>query len=264
MRCLKNLFLFGSLLIAVSTLAQTNNSTIREFKKAVKQFEDEYLGPLACIDRYLESLGRDDLYNTVASSVGDKEGRWQAFLDYYNDVYKKMNDAGQRRGMNIKEDEVGDVEDIAFKIIRQREFKGFSKLHQIMRELPKWLNNKEAKEELFVLKEVQNELPKEKRFKPDGSEYDEKDKDRIWSAEHSTILHRQLNRARSIFMQEKSTDTPLELLEQALKKLRHPNMNLDLIKLSEISSAMETIREIRDTLKELEHTLYKRQTNKKS
>ena len=38
MRCLKNILLFGLLLIAVSTLAQTNKSTIREFKKVFKTY----------------------------------------------------------------------------------------------------------------------------------------------------------------------------------------------------------------------------------
>jgi hypothetical protein len=237
----------------------------KEFRKAVKQFEEEYLGPLECIDRYLEYLGRDGFYNIISASSGDKEGRWEAFLDYYNFIWKKMDDPAQRRKMNISEDEIGEVEDIAFKIIRHRDFKKLGlKLHQVMREFPKWLSKHEAKEELFVLKEVQIDLPKEKNFKSDGSEYDEKEKDRIWSAEHSTILHRQLNRARHIFNQEKSTDTPLDLLEQALKKLRHPNMNLDAIKTSEIPSAMKTIREIRDAIKEIEGTLYKRQSKKKS
>jgi hypothetical protein len=237
----------------------------KEFKKAVKQFEDEYLGPLICIDRYLEYLGRNSFYNTISESSGDKEGRWEAFLDYYKHVWKKMGDPDQRRSMNITEDEVGDVEDIAFKIIRHREFKNLGlKLHQVMRALPKWLSKPEAKEELFVLNEVQIELPQEKNFKSDGSEYDEKEKDRIWSAEHSTIIHRQLRRAHDIFEQEKSTDTPLELLDQALKKLKHPNMNLDVVKTSEIPSAMKTVKKIRDTLKEIEGVLYRRQNHKKS
>ena len=237
----------------------------KEFRKAVKQFKEEYLGPLECIDRYLEYLGRDGFYNTISASSGDKEGRWEAFLDYYKHIWKKMGDPEQRRNLNVREDEIGEVEDIAFKIIRNREFKKLNlKLHQIMRELPKWLAKPEAKEELFVLREVQIDLPKEKNFKSDGSEYDEKEKDRIWSGEHSTILHRQLTRARSIFNQEKSTDTPLELLEQALKKLRHQNMDLHAIKASEIPAAMKTIREIKGTLKEIESTLYRRQTSKKS
>jgi len=217
----------------------------KEFKKAVKKFKDEYLGPLECIDRYLEHLGRNGFYNTIASSVGDKEGRWQAFLDYYNHVYKKLVDPGQRREMNINEDEIGDIEDIAFKIIRHREFKDFMKLHQIMRAMPAWLKIQDAKEELFVLREVQTELPKEKSLKPDGTEYDEKDKDRIWSADHATILYRQLHRTNEISKQEKSTDTPLDLLAQALKKLKHQNMNLHAIKHSEIPVAMKTMRWIR-------------------
>jgi hypothetical protein len=236
----------------------------KEFKKAVKQFEDEYLGPLECIDRYLEYLGRDGLYTTVVSSVGDKEGRWQAFLDYYNHVWKKMRDESQRRKMNISEHEVGDVEDVAFKLIRHRDIKdnGASiKLHQAMRELPKLLSVADSKEELFVLKEIELQLPQAEQVKSDGTEYDEKEKDRIWAAKHAKTLNRQFSRAKKTCDIVKSAETPLDLFEAALKKLQHPNMVLEAIKKSEIPEAMKIVREIREAVKQIEKELYDRQKN---
>jgi hypothetical protein len=237
----------------------------KDFKKAVKQFEDEYLGPLECIDRYLEYLGRDGLYTTVVSSVGDKEGRWQAFLDYYNHVWKKLDDESLRRKMNITENEVGEVEDIAFKLIRHRDIKdnGSSvKLHQVMRDLPKLLSVPDSKNELFVLNEIELQLPKAEQLKSDGVEYDEKEKDRIWSTKYAKILNRQYSKAKKSCEREKSSETPLELLEAALKKLQHQNMTLEVIKRSEIPEAMKLVREIRDTIKNIESELYDRQKSK--
>ncbi len=79
----------------------------KDFMKAVKTFHEEYLKPLECIDRYLEVLGREGLYNTIVAGTGDPEGRWQAFLDYYTHVYKKISDPKQRMGLGIDESEVG-------------------------------------------------------------------------------------------------------------------------------------------------------------
>lgn len=118
--------------------------TEKDFKKAVQTFKDQYLKPLECIDRYLAHLGRPGLYNTIASGVQDREGRWQAFLDYYNSLYKKLEDGKQRIGLGIDEDEVGGIEDVVFKIIRKRDFQNLPTAHKIIRELPKWLANHEA------------------------------------------------------------------------------------------------------------------------
>jgi len=52
----------------------------KEFDRAVEKIKTEFLGPLECIERYLERLSREGLYNTVSTGLGDPEGRWQAFL----------------------------------------------------------------------------------------------------------------------------------------------------------------------------------------
>ncbi len=109
-------------------------------------------------DRYLETLDREGLYTTIASGIGDREGRWQAFLDYYNHVYKKIIDSKQRIDLGVSENEVGKIEDVAFKIIRKREFKGLGKAHQIIRDLSKWIKNPKAKKELFELNKISHDL----------------------------------------------------------------------------------------------------------
>jgi len=54
----------------------------QELKKAVRECENMYLGPLACVDRYLQYFEREGMYGSISSGVSDKEGRWQAFIDY--------------------------------------------------------------------------------------------------------------------------------------------------------------------------------------
>ena len=153
-----------------------------EFDKAVARFQEEYLEPLNCVDRYLGAVGRPGLYNTISTGIGDKEGRWQAFLDYYKRVYKKLEDPKQLMQLGLSEKDVGTIESIAFKVIRKREFQTLPKAHEIIRSFPKWLSNPDSKKALMKLSEVDLNLEESKGFDKDGKEYDEKTKDRIWGS----------------------------------------------------------------------------------
>ena len=195
----------------------------KEFEKVVKKYRDDYLEPLKCIDNYLESLGRDGLYDTVSTGISDKKGRWEAFLDYYNYVEKKLADDDKLYELGLKEDEKGVIRDIAFKIIRKKEFKDLPKLHEIMRKLPQMLNNPEAKEELLKIKKVKMELPSEKIFE-NGKEIDERKKDNIWSSEHVTELQHHVAKALNLIAYQQEKEKPIDLLRSAFQKLTHRDL----------------------------------------
>ncbi len=231
----------------------------KEFKKAVKEYRESYLNPLVCIDTYLHYLKRDGLYNTIATGIGDREGRWQAFLDYYNSVYKKITDEKQRAKLGIREDEIGKVEEVAFKIIRQREIPGLpgiTKVHQVMRMLPKWLENKHSKKELFNILDIDLNLPKEERFDENGQEYDERQIDRFWSEKHRTEITRQVKKAIDYFEHKKGQEKPLDLLEGALRNLEHEDMKPNYVNPGQIPKAMELARKIHTRADEIEDDLY--------
>jgi hypothetical protein len=229
----------------------------KEFKKAVRKLEEEYLNPLECIDHYLEHLGRPGLYTTIAKSIGDREGRWQAFLDYNDSIYQRLRDDRKRTLMGVREDEAGRIEDVAFKIIRKRELPGLPKVHQVMRDLPKWLGNPDAKKELLAIgKEVPFELPKEECYDKEGKEYSEREKDRIWGRKHGNPILRQLNRAKDCYDRGKERETPIDLLEAALKKLNHENMLPESISIDDIPKAMRLAKEIKERADALESDLY--------
>lgn len=121
----------------------------KKFKKELEYYENEYLKPLECIDRYLGTLDREKLYTTISTGYSDSEGRWQAFRDYYNSVYLKLKDKTQRIKLGISENEIGKIEDACFKIIRKREFPGeLPKAHSIIRQIPKILSNSDAKKRI--------------------------------------------------------------------------------------------------------------------
>jgi hypothetical protein len=65
-----------------------------------------------------------------------------------------------------------------------------------------------------------------------------------------------LKKAKDYYDQEKSHDTPIDLLEAALKKLTHENLQIDSIKGSDINKAKKIISEISKVLNNISDELY--------
>jgi hypothetical protein len=236
----------------------------KTLENKIKEFREEYLEPLKCVDKYLEYLKRPGHYNTVSEGRGDKEGRWQAFLDYYTHVYKKIKNGRDRIKLGIQDGDEGKIENIAFKIIRKRILQGVDKkAHQIMRKLPELLANPHAKKELFKLTKIDFDLPEEELLDESGNEISEKTKDDMWSNKYATAIVWSVKKAFEIIEQKKEQDTPIELLNASLEKLNHPNMDIEAIDLLRIEEAMKVTRQIQSRANELEHALYEAKKSSK-
>jgi len=236
----------------------------REFKRAVNKFEKDFLEPLDHIDRYLNFLDRPGIYSTISTGPGDREGRWQAFVDYSN-VINNLSDPKyrQRRDIKINDDELGDVEEIAFKLIRKRQFPQMPKIHQIIRNLPKYLSHQESKDALFELNKIDFLLSEEESVDKDGVEYDEREKDKIWGAKYGTTLIRQVKKANDLYDKRKDKETPLKLLDDALKKLKHDDMRPDVVSKNDLSRARFLAEQIEKAAHELKQEFYELSKNKK-
>lgn len=53
----------------------------KQIKRAEREVYKDYLNPLKCADRFLSQFGREGQYHMISSGMGDREGRWQSFLD---------------------------------------------------------------------------------------------------------------------------------------------------------------------------------------
>lgn len=230
--------------------------TPKEFKKKLQEVRNKFLAPLECVDRYLENLGRDGLYDSISEGRADKEGRWYSFIDYYERIYKQLLDSKKRNELGIEEDEVGDIEDIAFKIIRKKDFPDH-KTHEVIRKLPKILANKDSKKELLKIKSVSNNLSE--------NEYGENDKlqtiDKKWGNKNATAIIGSVKKAINIIEHEKEIETPLTLLDGALKKLNHENMEPEALDIFKIEDALKKSKEIQARAHELEKIFWE-QKNK--
>jgi hypothetical protein len=226
--------------------------TKKALEKKIQKFNDEYIEPLKCVDKYLSYLKRPGHYNTISEGRGDNQGRWQAFLDYYN-LYKKIKSDKERIKLGIQDGDEGKIENVAFKIIRKRIIPGVDKkAHEIMRALPKLLANTDSKRELFKLVNINFDLTKDEITDEDGKEIDEKVKDTIWGNKFAAEVGFPVKKAFDIFEQKKEQDTPLDLMIKSLDKLKHPNMIVKSIESQRRTEALQLARDIQNRASEVE------------
>ncbi len=227
----------------------------KEFKRVVDEYRKKYLLPLERVDKYLSTFNREGLYNTISEGTGDKEGRWQAFIDYSNFYYSTLENPTERLKLGIKEEEIGLIENAIFKIIRKRNLnspeieKVLGKLHAFVRggNLKKYLGNSDAKKYLInIAKEVKEDIPEEKKQNKEGERYTEREIDEKWSndAKVKEGVLGNLMKAYKAVNSHTERNKPLELLEDALKKLKHDNLKIENMDTSHYDKAMELTKQI--------------------
>jgi hypothetical protein len=232
--------------------------TDKEFKKEMQRVQDELLGPLECIDRYLDQNQRSGLYATISDGRTDRDGRWYSFIPYYQ-LYRQLQDDKRRTDLGIEEDEVGDIEDVAFKIIRKKDFPESVKLMQVVRTIPKILKNKDAKKELMKIQTNTVELSKSEVNDDD----DLKAIDKKWGHKNGTLIIGRVKEAIRRLDHERDTETPVTLLEDSLKKLNHENMIPEVTAATKLKEAFEKTKEIQERAHELEKIFWKLYQNYK-
>ncbi|WP_299116843.1 hypothetical protein [uncultured Winogradskyella sp.] len=234
--------------------ATFNMLSVAEKKKKVRQIEEDFLKPLECIDKYLDRLGRNGLYNTIATAKGSNKGQWQAFIDYYKSIDKFLRDPKRIHKLGITKKERGDIEDVAFKLIRSRKIQGVDKKsHELMRLLPKLLNNPKSKEELLELKEIKLKSYGETTTDAKDAEI----KDLQWYRKNEEDIVHRVRKSYNIFLGTKESETPLELLKAALGKLNHENMNLKAIEKSKLKPSLRMAEQVVNKADEIKKEIYK-------
>ena len=231
-----------------------------EVDKAVNDIKKKYLKPLECVDRYLKQFQREKQYHTISTGMGDSHGRWQAFIDYSNTYSTKFSNTNYRIENGIEEDEIGDIEEAAFDIIRLRNIPDMPKVHTVMRDLHKYCSTREGKKELLnIPKKVDPQLPIEEYYENGDHQrpLPREDIDAKWSAKNKQNITFHLKRASKSYESQKEKETPIGLLEAALKKLRHKDMNLDDITVGDYDRARELTVAIQKEADNLESQIYR-------
>ena len=223
----------------------------RKFNAEVKKYRNEYLGPLECIDEYLEHIGRPGDYSSISGGKSDPEGRWQAFLDYYKSVDSKLKDTRSRIAMDVEDFEVGAIQDAAFKILRQRTFGKSNefvpnKTNDIMRQLPNILKNTQAKNELLKLKKL-----------PEGNG----EEDSEWVTENHKEVSHHVTEAFRLVRNKSEGEEPLARLERALQILQSEDIDPERVPIASLPSGLKLINSLKERTEELKDKFWLAQKN---
>ena len=157
--------------------------------------------------------------------------------------------------MNLTEEDAGVFEAISFKIIRQREIPGM-KTSRVIRELPKMIENKDAQKELRKILKVDDLLEDEESIDSEGEFLNLKDYEKRWSAKNSETIIRQVKKAMALVDYQHERDLPINLLEDAYRKLTHDNMDASDIPMPEIHNAKRIVKDIIKVSQELDSFFY--------
>jgi hypothetical protein len=125
-----------------------------------------------------------------------------------------------------------------------------------MRELPNLVKNDHSKRELFKINQISDSLPKNMTADADGKEYDERHKDKLWGEHNKTLMLRHVASARNFHTSKVERETPLHLLQVALDKLQHEDMDATAVDVFEYKTAMKLTQQIQKVAKDLEHEFY--------
>jgi hypothetical protein len=224
----------------------------KEFRKAVSEHQKEYSLPLEKVDEYLDSLGRNNQYTTIRD-------KWQAFIDYSNFYNGKLQEDKWQIYSNIAEGQIGDIQDVAFKIIRKQKIKGREvKLHKIMRDLSKLLANNESKDSLFILNDSIVDLNDREKLDQSGDELPFDKQDLIWGSKNEEIFARAVNTAYNSLDAQKETESSLSLLTAAYKKLIHENMIVENIQEKDLKEFLDCSQLIIEEATELKKSAWSR------
>jgi hypothetical protein len=217
----------------------------KQFEKEVNKVREEFLKPLDCVDEYLDLLNRESLYGTISTGMADREGKWQAFLDYYKSIEKKLDDEKTRMKLGVEEKEVGPLKDAAFKLIRYGTFHGDMKL----------IKDSTARKELLKL----NNIPL--NVKAAENEADAKEADKVWAAKYKTDIIKCWQKARNEKEHQEERDGPLTLLRAAHEKLNNAALEPQNMSIGDLGEALHVSEEIQKRAEDLKRTIYYLQKN---
>ncbi len=222
------------------------SATKTELEKAVKKYEKEYLLPLSCVDRYLKQFKREGCYRTISEGISDPEGRWQAIRDYSDTYSNCFGNPKRLIELGLKEDEIGQIEETAFDIIRLRTIPDMPKAHMIMRNLPKYCRTREGKKEILKIADgVEPVMPPKESFDESGNPLSIEQMDAKWVAKNKGTITWHLKKASTAHEMLKDKETPISLLDAAYKKLTHEDMDLKAIGVADFQNARKLIEDIK-------------------
>ncbi|MDE0540158.1 MAG: hypothetical protein OXH94_15700 [Rhodospirillales bacterium] len=228
-----------------------------EFRRAVKKRQKDLLEPLDCVEEYLDAIDRPGEYSAVSRGLGDPEGRWQAFIDLSKAFWTRAKTPRGLDKMGIDETEAGDIMQAAYSVIRLRTVPDFGKLHDIMRDFPKYAEHGKARL-LELAKNTKHDLPLAETVDAEGKQLSREAIEEKWKNKYRTEITRRLVQAREASQTGSEKNAPLTLLSDALKKLTHDNMIVENIPINDLNEALAIANDLCSESENLKTQIYQK------
>lgn len=228
-----------------------------KLQKEVEKYDSNFIQPLVCVDRYLKALGREGRYNSITEGANDRQGRWQAFIDYSKLRHSLLSDKEETAKPHMGKRDLEKLEMALFRVIRKRNLLVDShecrvgKLHEFIRKIPKYLASPEATAEILAISKISNELPEAEKYEANGQPLKDRDLDLKWAKKHGTEILDRLQQARVHLNLREAQDKPILLMEDALRKLNYTNLDIRNMSAELHAKGLDLAKQIRSRVWEI-------------
>ena len=228
---------------------QYSNLSERAFESDRKKLEKDTVGVLKIVDDYLKAHKMTGNYRMV-------ETKWDSFRELNQRVLSKLDDVSYLSKYNIEEDEVGEVQQACFNIMKLKNPKIINKDRHtgFIRQINNWLLN--AKDEFLELSQIE-EISEEIT--------DPEERERNWEIERSEEAENLVKKINALSLKKKDQEGPIKKLESILSMLDHEYLEdekIESMPIDELDTAIRLTNSIQTENKKLQQTFYDLKENK--
>lgn len=220
----------------------------KEFEKKINKFKQDYFKPLELMDEYLKNLNIEGDYERI-------EDRWLSFQELSQKIISKIQDEKFLLNKKIEKKEAGLIQNAAFNLIRLKEGKEYltGRRTELIRDIFEWL--KDSKKDFLSIGKIED---------THDSISDPDDRDDAWQKKEGKEILSIVKKLKNISEQKKEQAGPIVRLEEALRNLNHPELDIEIIDRSPIPNlekAWELTVEIERVNNGLKSAFYKQRKN---
>ena len=226
-----------------------SNLSEKAFERDAEKLKKDTIGVLSVVDEYLKAYKIVGNYRMV-------ESRWDSFKELSQRVMLRLDDPSYLEKHNIEEDEVAEVAQACFTIMKLKNPKIINKDRHsgFVRQINKWIKN--TKKDFLELADV-----------PDVDDIitDPAERERAWEIERAEKAESIVKKINALSIKNEEQEGPIKKLEAILRMLDHKYLEEDKIKnmpLNEIDEAIRITNSIQTENKNLQQTFFDLKDNK--
>ena len=215
----------------------------KKFKKATKDFEENFIEPVKLMEKYL-------IENEIDGNYDHVKDRYASFQEA-SKIFSKLNDSDYLVKNGIEEDEVPDIKSAVFNIIKLREHSSIKERHnELIREIPKWFSN--SKKDLIRVGKIDH-------VNQNKNITSTKEKDVAWQQNEANEVLDLLKKCKNIYERKSDQLSAINRLEEIKQKLQKKELNynqLGQMPIPDVQKGHELATEIQALSKELASNFY--------